>query len=33
MGYSPYDHKESDMTEVIYHAHMLWLLSKDTAKY
>ena len=33
VGYSPYDHKESDMTEVIYHAHMLWLLSRDTAKY
>ena len=24
---------ESDTTEVIYHAHMLWLLSRDTAKY
>ena len=33
VGYGPYGHKESDTTEVIYHAHMLWLLSRDTAKY
>ena len=33
VGYSPWGGKESDMTEVIYHAHMLWLLSRDTAKY
>ena len=33
VGYSPWGRKESGMTEVIYHAHMLWRLSRDTAKY